>query len=231
MSSSQRPSSQEPYYCPCGIYRYKKTDAGNQCTSVKDFGKGVCACSDLAVTAGLWTRQNCPAIEWISNFLEEHPTKKLVVFAHHRQVQDQIFQAFSSIAARIQGNQDSAERHDEKERFQHVPLVRAIVCSIGAAKEAITLHAASDVLFVERDWTPGNELQCEDRCHRICQKNSVTIWRLMSNHPMDEALAMVFKEKEELARLVYHSPESTKWDETSINTEIMSRYKKLVDNQ
>jgi SWI/SNF-related matrix-associated actin-dependent regulator 1 of chromatin subfamily A len=53
--------------------------------------------------------------------------------------------------------------------------IDVLVGTIGAMKEGITLTAASNMIFLERHWTPAVNEQCEDRCHRNGQKNAVTI--------------------------------------------------------
>jgi superfamily II DNA or RNA helicase len=50
---------------------------------------------------------------------------------------------------------------------------KAIVGTIKAGGVGLTLTAASDVILVDRPWTPGDTEQAEDRAHRLGQKNPV----------------------------------------------------------
>jgi SWI/SNF-related matrix-associated actin-dependent regulator 1 of chromatin subfamily A len=70
-----------------------------------------------------------------------------------------------------------------------------LVCSISAAGVGITLTKASDMLFVETDWTPALITQAEDRCHRIGQENHVVCTTLIASRTLDEHIQSVLRKK------------------------------------
>src|ERR1035437_9634125 len=70
-----------------------------------------------------------------------------------------------------------------------------LVCSISAAGVGITLTKASDMLFVETDWTPALITQAEDRCHRIGQENHVVCTTLIASGTLDEHIQSVLRKK------------------------------------
>ena len=100
------------------------------------------------------------AIEFIEDASEQG---KVVVFAHHKFVIDELIKKFKN-AAVITGETSIADRQREVERFQRDDSCTVFIGSIRAAGEGITLTAASTVVFVEMDWTPGVMRQAEDRC-------------------------------------------------------------------
>lgn len=57
---------------------------------------------------------------------------------------------------------------------------RVFVGTVGAGGVGITLTAASDVILVDRPWSPGDAVQVEDRCHRIGQRSQTTAYWLQS---------------------------------------------------
>jgi SNF2 family DNA or RNA helicase len=59
----------------------------------------------------------------------------------------------------------------------------------------LTLTAASDVLFVEQGWTPGEHDQAEDRCHRIGQEDNVAAWYLLANGTIDDDIFALIEKK------------------------------------
>lgn len=123
-----------------------------------------------------------PAIEWVKDFLASSD-EKLVVFAYHKDVQHALYEAFREQAVHI-GAGSHGKGLDTK--FQTDPRIRVAVASLSAAREGIDLFAASNVLFIERNWSPKTEEQAEDRIHRIGQDaDSATYWYLHPTNPDD----------------------------------------------
>jgi SWI/SNF-related matrix-associated actin-dependent regulator 1 of chromatin subfamily A len=130
--------------------------------------------------------------EWIKDFVSSG--SKLVIFAHHKEYVDRLSAKFAQ-GLRITGDVTNAQRHSAVERFQKDPTRPVIACSIRAAGVGLTLTAASDVLFVEQDWTPAGMDQAADRCHRIGQKDSVTAWVAICADTIDEDIAELIAAK------------------------------------
>jgi hypothetical protein len=70
-----------------------------------------------------------------------------------------------------------------------------IVCSIEVAGHGITLTRASNVAFLELDWTPAKHDQAEDRCHRIGQEDTVNASYLLAAGTIDETIATLLERK------------------------------------
>ena len=70
-----------------------------------------------------------------------------------------------------------------------------IVCSIEVAGQGITLTRASNVAFLELDWTPAKHDQAEDRCHRIGQQDAVNATYLLAADTIDETIATLLERK------------------------------------
>ena len=159
------------------------------------------------------------AINWIRDFIEDG--NKLVVFAVHKEVIDQLMNEFKEIAVKIDGSTPTPERHKAVEAFQNDPSVKLFIGNIQAAGVGLTLTAASTVAFLELPWTPGELVQAEDRCHRIGQKNAVNIYYLLAENSVEYKLAKLLdKKKEVLSAVIDGKPV----EEKSLISELIESY-------
>jgi SWI/SNF-related matrix-associated actin-dependent regulator 1 of chromatin subfamily A len=158
--------------------------------------------------------------EWISDFLESG--KKLVVFATHHFVIDELTKEFGNISVHVDGRVSLSIRQKAVDLFQNSKEVQLFIGNIDAAGIGITLTAASDVAFLELPWTPGRLSQAEDRCHRIGQKESVNIYYLLANGTIEEKIAKLIDNKRKVLDQVLDG-EIT--DEASLIHELMNEYK------
>lgn len=132
------------------------------------------------------------ALAWIHDFLASG--EPLVVFARHKEVQDAVLARFPD-AAHLLGRDATAAREAAVRRFQAGGGPPLIVCSTPVAAQGITLTRASNVAFLELEWTPAMHDQAEDRCHRIGQRDAVTAWYLLAAGTIDETMARLIQRK------------------------------------
>jgi SNF2 family DNA or RNA helicase len=132
------------------------------------------------------------AIAWIHDFLESG--EPLVVFARHVEVHQAVLARFPD-ALHLVGSDSLHEREAAIEAFQSAGGPQLIVCATRVAAQGITLTRASNVAFVELEWTPAMHDQAEDRCHRIGQRDAVTAWYLLAANTIDETMARLIQSK------------------------------------
>lgn len=82
-------------------------------------------------------------------------------------------------------------------RFQAGGLI-GIAGTIAAMGFGLTLTRASNVMRIDRDWSPEVNRQAEDRVCRIGQKaDSILVVDLVANHPLDARLLEILVRKDE----------------------------------
>lgn len=118
-----------------------------------------------------------PGIEVIKDELEEQD--KIVVMTYHKDVAEKIFERFQGISVLITGDVLPEKRGVMVKSFQTESRLRLCIGTMGAMSEGLTMTAASVMIFIERDWVPGNISQAEDRIHRIGQGNQVVYKHLV----------------------------------------------------
>jgi SWI/SNF-related matrix-associated actin-dependent regulator 1 of chromatin subfamily A len=132
------------------------------------------------------------ALGWVEDFLASD--EALVVFARHREVQEALIERFPD-ALHLVGGDTIEHREAAVRAFQEPGGPRLIVCATRVAAQGITLTRASNVAFLELEWTPAMHDQAEDRCHRIGQHDAVTAWYLLAADSIDETMAKVIERK------------------------------------
>lgn len=156
---------------------------------------------------------------WIEDYLES--TDKLVVFAIHKFVIDDIMKAFGSIAVKIDGSVAMEKRNEAVQKFQNDPKIRLFVGNIQAAGVGLDLTAASNVCFIELPWTPGELVQAEDRCHRIGQKDNVTVHYLLASDTIEYEIAELLDSKKKVLNAVLDGQDTP---DDSLLTELIRKY-------
>ena len=132
------------------------------------------------------------ALTWIADFLASG--EPLVVFARHVEVQEALLARFPA-AAHIMGRDPAAAREAAVQAFQAPDGPQLLIGATRVAGQGITLTRASNVAFLELEWTPAMHDQAEDRCHRIGQRNAVTAWYLLAADTIDETMAELIQRK------------------------------------
>jgi SWI/SNF-related matrix-associated actin-dependent regulator 1 of chromatin subfamily A len=139
------------------------------------------------------------ALVWIEDFLAHG--EPLIVFARHVEVLDAVRARFPD-ALHIVGRDSAKARDETVHAFQGGEGAQLLVCSTPVAGQGLTLTRASNVCFLELEWTPAMHDQAEDRCHRIGQHDAVTAWYLLAADSIDETIAELLESKRSLVGAV-----------------------------
>ena len=154
------------------------------------------------------------AVDFIRTFLDSG--KKLIVFCSLHDIVDELKKAFPK-SVTVTGRDNPANKQAAVDAFQNNPAVQLIICSIKAAGVGLTLTAASDVAFVELAWTYADCCQCEDRAHRIGQKDNVTCYYLLGRGTIDHTIYSLIHRKKSIANEIMNADDDIPTDEMYFN--------------
>ena len=150
------------------------------------------------------------AVDFIRTFLDSG--KKLIVFCSLHEVVDALCKAFPR-AVTVTGRDSASSKQVAVDSFQNNPDVQLIVCSIKAAGVGLTLTASSNVAFVELAWTYADCCQCEDRAHRIGQKDNVACYYILGRGTIDQTIYSLIHKKKSIAAEIMNSDDDIPTDE------------------
>ena len=153
------------------------------------------------------------AIDFVRVFLASG--KPLILFCSLHEIVDELCKAFPD-AVRVTGRDNATSKQQAVDSFQN-GYSQLIVCSIKAAGVGLTLTASSNVAFVEFPWTYADCCQCEDRAHRIGQKDNVTCYYLIGRHTIDRALYDIIHKKKSIANQIMAADDDIPTDEMYFN--------------
>lgn len=169
-------------------------------------------------------------MEYVEEFIED-TDRKLVVFAHHQDVQAILYQDLKEKydtngedripVLKFTADMNPHQRNEAVEKFNSSP--RAIfVMSQGAGGEGLNLQTCADCVMHERQWNPGREEQCEGRFIRIgavAQTVNAIYTHMDGLTAIDQNLDAIVERK----RIQFHDwtgSEASKWNEDSIMKEL-----------
>jgi len=160
------------------------------------------------------------AIDFARNFLASG--KQLIMFCSYHDIVDALCKAFPT-AVRVTGRDSLAAKQAAVDSFQNGNS-QLIICSIKAAGVGLTLTASSNVAFVELAWTYADCCQCEDRAHRIGQKDNVTCYYLLGRGTIDHTLYNIIHRKKSIANQIMASDDEIPTSEAYFNELVNSLF-------
>ncbi|EKD18619.1 uncharacterized protein L3040_002046 [Drepanopeziza brunnea f. sp. 'multigermtubi'] len=131
---------------------------------------------------------------------------KVLIFSQFKTqldlIQDYAQELREWIVCRIDGSVSQEERQRQIREFNENPDFKLFLLSTRAGGQGINLASADSVILFDSDWNPQQDLQAQDRAHRIGQKNPVIIYRLATKNTVEEALLLNADAKRRLEKLV-----------------------------
>uniref|UniRef100_A0A3Q0KR15 Helicase mot1, putative n=1 Tax=Schistosoma mansoni TaxID=6183 RepID=A0A3Q0KR15_SCHMA len=105
-------------------------------------------------------------------------------------------------ATRLDGTVPVNERHNRVVKFNQDPSIDLMLLTTAVGGLGLNLTGADTVIFVEHDWNPSKDLQAMDRAHRIGQRRTVNVYRLITEDSIEEQIMNLQAFKLHLANTV-----------------------------
>lgn len=99
------------------------------------------------------------------------------------------------------GDLSFQERSRVENRFQTDPTCQVLLITLQCGGIGLNLTAANHVIHFDRCYNPAKEAQATDRCHRLGQKRSVCVHRLITEGTYEEQLEKIMARKQDLSSL------------------------------
>lgn len=162
--------------------------------------------------------------EYIEQFFEE-TERKLVVFAHHQDVQQILYDNAKAKytefpVLRISADMNAEQRFQAQNTFNESPRALMIASTL-AAGEGLNLQTCADCVMHERQWNPANEEQAEGRFIRIGQTaTSVTATYVEAADTIDALFDGIVERKRFQFHEAMNRGEAPQWNQSDIGKEL-----------
>lgn len=118
-------------------------------------------------------------------------------------IMEDYFKHRGILSLRLDGSTAGEERERRMDLFNAPNSPYFIfMLSTRAGGLGLNLVSADTVIIFDSDWNPMMDLQAQDRAHRIGQKKIVSVFRLITNSPVEEKILSRASEKMNMSELV-----------------------------
>jgi len=127
--------------------------------------------------------------------------EQVVIFSNWQQMTDAIYARLNKKflhVSQITGDTKDSDRQHIVDEFQS-GKIKILIGTTGAMGTGLTLTAGTIEIFVDEPWNKALKEQAVDRCHRIGQKNNLTIYTLMCRNTIDEKIHQLVEKKGAMA--------------------------------
>lgn len=111
---------------------------------------------------------------------------------------------------RMDGSCPSDVRQELIDKFNQDDSISIFLLSTKACGLGINLTAADTCIIHDLDFNPFNDLQAEDRCHRIGQKKKVTVYKMVTKDTVDADIYTMQERKSKMNAAIMESGKEKK---------------------
>jgi SNF2 family DNA or RNA helicase len=170
-------------------------------------------------------------VEWVEYWMESaRPESKLILFAHHREIQDALRDQLATYNPAWLRAEDSVDARDAQiARFGADSSCRLMVASMAAGGTGVNLQCADAVAFVEFGWHSAIHDQAEGRISRIGQQaESLTSYWLAASGTFDEDIIALIDAKRAIVDTINAGVEADGRDQKQ---DVVTWFAQIMENQ
>lgn len=158
----------------------------------------ICACPEAIDPTFSDTSAKLEALDKLVKQIVTHNHKKIIIWSFYRASIQSIMERYEKFyPVLLDGSSTAKERSEAVHRFQNDPEAHICVANPAAAGAGITLHAASDAVYVSFSNQAAHFLQSLDRIHRRGQKaENVNYHLLVCRGTIEETEVQRLRDKE-----------------------------------
>ncbi|CAN5715501.1 hypothetical protein BH11PAT2_BH11PAT2_09140 [soil metagenome] len=158
----------------------------------------ICACPEALDPSFADASAKMVALDALVRDIVEVKGKKLVIWSFYKASLNSIMKLYAKHKpVLLDGSSSAAERGESVKRFQTDESVRICVANPAAAGAGVTLHAASDAVYISHSNQAAHFLQSLDRIHRRGQMSPTTDYYLfVCKGTIEEGEVQRLREKE-----------------------------------
>jgi SWI/SNF-related matrix-associated actin-dependent regulator of chromatin subfamily A member 5 len=179
--------------------------------------------------------ENCGKLNMVDKLLKKLKERdsRVLIFTQMTRVLD-ILEDFMVMRGyqycRIDGNTDYDDREKAIDDFNRENSEKFVfILSTRAGGLGINLQTADVCILYDSDWNPQQDLQAQDRCHRLGQKKPVNVYRLVSENTIEEKIVERAQQKLKLDAMVVQQGRLKDKDKVS-KEEMMAAIRFGADN-
>mmetsp|Transcript_4237 Transcript_4237/g.9611 ORF Transcript_4237/g.9611 Transcript_4237/m.9611 type:complete len:585 (-) Transcript_4237:488-2242(-) len=150
---------------------------------------------------------------------------RILIFSQWTKVLDLMGHLLESLQMsnylRLDGSTAVSGRQDLLDKFSNDPSIPVFLLSTRAGGMGLNLTSADVCILHDLDFNPFNDLQAEDRCHRIGQKKPVTIIKMVTKGTVDEDIYKIQERKARMNEAIMEEGGSKKKNKKSSDTQEM----------
>ncbi|MBR5457679.1 MAG: SWF/SNF helicase family protein, partial [Kiritimatiellae bacterium] len=107
------------------------------------------------------------------------------------------------------------DRLSECNKFNKTPEIPVFLISLMAGGTGLNLTGADMVIHYDPWWNPAVEAQATDRAHRIGQKKTVYVMKMIASHTIEERVLQLQKKKQAIIAATVSTSDSAVMEKLS----------------